>query len=97
MTFSGYTLEELRGRRDPGTPALLRETDVLVDGPYDASRPETVRRWVGSTNQRFHFLSERYSPGIELPRAGEAHRRIEIEIEPDGRLRLRGWPALPAS
>jgi anaerobic ribonucleoside-triphosphate reductase activating protein len=94
LTFSGYTLEELRARRDPGAAALLRETDLLVDGPYDSSRPETVRRWVGSTNQRFHFLSGRYSPGIELPRTGEAHRSIEIEIAADGRLRVRGWPAL---
>ena len=94
MTFTGYTLEELRARPDPGTAALLRETDLLVDGPYDASRPETVRRWVGSSNQRFHFLSGRYCPGIELPRPGEAHRSIEIEIAADGRLRVRGWPAL---
>jgi anaerobic ribonucleoside-triphosphate reductase activating protein len=97
MTFSGYTLEELRARRDRGPAALLRETDVLVDGPYDASRPDSVRRWVGSTNQRFHFLSARYSPGIELPRAGEAHRSVELEIAPGGRLRLRGWPALLGS
>jgi anaerobic ribonucleoside-triphosphate reductase activating protein len=94
MTFSGYTLEELRARRDAGVDSLLRESDVLVDGRYDASRPEPVRRWVGSTNQRFHFLSDRYAPGIELPGPGEAHRQIEIEIAPDGELRIRGWPAL---
>jgi anaerobic ribonucleoside-triphosphate reductase activating protein len=94
MTFTGYLLEELRARSDPGTAALIRASDLLVDAPYDATRPESVRRWVGSTNQRFHFLSERYAPGIELPRAGEPRSRIELEITADGRLRIRGWPAL---
>jgi anaerobic ribonucleoside-triphosphate reductase activating protein len=94
MTFSGYRLEELSARPDPGTHALLAATDLLVDGPYDASRPETVRRWVGSLNQRFHFLTDRYAAGIEYPRAGEARSGIEIEIAADGALRIRGWPAL---
>jgi anaerobic ribonucleoside-triphosphate reductase activating protein len=94
MTFTGYWIEELRERSDRGVDALLAATDVLVDGPYDRSRPEPVRRWVGSANQRFHFLSGRYAPGIEYPRPGEEHRRIELEIAPDGALRLRGWPGL---
>src|SRR5688572_12065945 len=47
MIFSGYTLEELRARTEPGTEGLLRVTDVLVDGRYDAARPERTRRWVG--------------------------------------------------
>jgi anaerobic ribonucleoside-triphosphate reductase activating protein len=94
MTFSGYLLEELRARSDAGANALLGATDVLVDGPYDASRPESVRRWAGSTNQRFHFLTDRYAPGIEQPGAGEAQRAVEIEIAPDGELHIRGWPEL---
>lgn len=96
MTFSGYGIEELRARSDAGTAALLEATDLLVDGPYDAARPETVRRWVGSTNQRFHFLTDRYASGIEVARAGEPHRSIEVEISPEGSLRVRGWPELSA-
>jgi anaerobic ribonucleoside-triphosphate reductase activating protein len=94
MTFSGHRLEDLRARGDAGVAALLDATDVLVDGPYDATRPEPTRRWVGSTNQRFHFLSARYAPGIERPAPGEPQRRIEIEITPEGTVQLRGWPEL---
>jgi anaerobic ribonucleoside-triphosphate reductase activating protein len=92
MTFTGYRLEDLRGRGSKGADALLAATDLLVDGPYDAKRPETRRRWAGSTNQRFHFLSGRYSPGIEWPAPGEPQRRIEMELTRDGSVRLRGWP-----
>jgi anaerobic ribonucleoside-triphosphate reductase activating protein len=90
MAFSGYTLEELRAR--PDALSLLAEIDLLVDGRYEASLPERERRWAGSANQRFHFLSERYATGIE--RAGPAAlRTVEIALG-GGRLRANGWPAL---
>jgi anaerobic ribonucleoside-triphosphate reductase activating protein len=94
MTFTGYTLEALRARRDPGTRALLAATDLLVDGPYVAARPERARRWVGSTNQRFHFLTGRYAPGIEAVPAGAPAETVEVSISPDGRVAANGWPAL---
>jgi anaerobic ribonucleoside-triphosphate reductase activating protein len=60
MVFSGYTLEEARQMREPAVAELLARTDILVDGPYVRERPETRRRWIGSANQRIHFLSDRY-------------------------------------
>lgn len=94
MTFSGYTLEELREaeRRDPGAAALLAATDLLVDGRYERERPERERRWAGSSNQRFHFLTDRYRPGIERIRPGEPETTVELRIGGDGRVRMNGWP-----
>jgi anaerobic ribonucleoside-triphosphate reductase activating protein len=60
MVFSGYTLEEARLLPDPAIAELLALTDILVDGPYRRDEPETRRRWIGSANQRIHFLSDRY-------------------------------------
>jgi anaerobic ribonucleoside-triphosphate reductase activating protein len=60
MVFSGYTLEEIRQMSDPAAHDLLAHTDILVDGPYRRELPETRRRWIGSANQRVHFLSQRY-------------------------------------
>ena len=57
MIFSGYTLEQLR---DENQISLLALTDILVDGPYVREQPDAERRWVGSTNQRIHFLTDRY-------------------------------------
>lgn len=61
MVFSGYTLEEARRLPEPAVAELLALTDILVDGPYLREQPETRRRWIGSANQRIHFLTERYS------------------------------------
>lgn len=61
VIFTGFTLEELRG----GTPAqvaLLGATDLLIDGRYDRNRPDRRRRWIGSTNQRIHALTDRFDP-----------------------------------
>src|SRR5947209_5115738 len=60
MIFSGFTLEEARALPDPAVAELLGLTDILVDGPYVRETPDTTRRWIGSTNQRIHFLTDRY-------------------------------------
>jgi anaerobic ribonucleoside-triphosphate reductase activating protein len=97
MTFTGYTLEELRARADAAVDDLLRATDVLVDGRYEAAHPERRRLWVGSENQRFHYLTDRYSAEIELPAAGQPLREVEIRIGADGRVLGNGWPVWTSS
>ena len=92
VVFTGYTLEELRAGAVEGAGALLGETDLLVDGRYRRDEPEGERRWVGSANQRFHFLTDRYRPGVERPGPGEADRTVELRVGPDGRVHASGWP-----
>lgn len=90
MVFTGYTLDELAAVQPEGWQALLQATDVLVDGPYLAQQPDTVRRWIGSRNQHMHYLSARYDASIEpLPQEG---RDIELRFGLGGALRMNGWP-----
>ena len=89
MVFTGYTLEELRESSDATVHALLDHTDILVDGPYRRELPERERRWIGSANQRVHFLSERCSaddPRWRLPNT------LEIRLR-DGAVSINGFPA----
>ena len=89
MVFSGFTVEELHAKRDPPTNRLLATTDLLVDGPYDRNRPDTTRRWIGSTNQRVHFLSDRYSPDDAFWNQSDT---LEIRLEGTDVL-INGFPA----
>ena len=92
MVYSGFTREELLGRGDPATLDLLAATDVLVDGPYLRDRPEPARRWVGSTNQRVHLLSDRYradDPCWLLPNT------LELRLD-GGVLTVNGFPSRSA-
>jgi anaerobic ribonucleoside-triphosphate reductase activating protein len=92
VAFSGHHLEELRLDRPPGARALLALVDLLVDGPYRAQVPETMRRWSGSANQCFHYLTDRIPHGVEEIRPGEIDRTVELRIGTDGRMERNGWP-----
>lgn len=50
--YTGYTWEQLLERNDPGQMALLREVDVLVDGPFILAERSLELDYRGSKNQR---------------------------------------------
>lgn len=93
MIFSGYVLEELRDMAKPAVDELLRDTDILVDGPYVREQVETNRRWIGSSNQRIHFLSARYRSDDSR---WDRPNTLEIRLE-DGELSINGFPAQQAA
>ncbi len=96
MVYSGFTLAELEDKRlrgEPGVGELLDACDLLVDGRYERDQPERERRWIGSTNQVMHFLSDRYRP--DDPRL-RAKNTVEIRLR-KGELVVNGWPALAAA
>jgi anaerobic ribonucleoside-triphosphate reductase activating protein len=84
MVFSGYTLEELRARGAP-----LEHVDILVDGRYVAALPDRTRRWIGSTNQQLHLLTER---GRSDAHRFAAPNTVEIRLSRRA-LSVNGWPA----
>ena len=89
MVFSGYTLEAAQAMNNPEVNGLLERTDILVDGPYERELPDTTRRWIGSTNQRIHFLSERYRSDDPCWR-----ERNTLEIRVRGQeVSVNGFPA----
>jgi anaerobic ribonucleoside-triphosphate reductase activating protein len=96
MTFTGLTFEHLiEAATDDGSiRALLNTTDLLVDGPYMANSPDLIRPWVGSTNQGFRFLTNRYrhldGSLNDLP------DRIEVRVTPDGTATVNGWASVDA-
>jgi anaerobic ribonucleoside-triphosphate reductase activating protein len=86
MTFTGYTLAELRAMSEAAE--LLEATDLLVDGRYERDRPDKRRRWIGSENQVLHFLSDRYDrtdPRLSQPNT------IELRLRA-GSLTVNGCP-----
>ncbi|MGF1581580.1 MAG: 4Fe-4S single cluster domain-containing protein [Gemmataceae bacterium] len=89
MVFSGYTIEGIREGDDPSMQDLLAHTDILVDGLYDRERPDTTRRWIGSENQRIHFLTERYQ---EDDARWQQKDTLEIRMV-GGEVTINGFPA----
>lgn len=92
ITFTGYTLAQLKDKQDVATTALLDATDLLIDGPYVQALACGDKPWVGSSNQQYHFLTSRYRESVVA--AQKKHNRLEIRILPDGRIIANGM--LPA-
>lgn len=88
MTFTGYLLEDLCQSGDSNTMKLLAATDLLVDGPFMRELLDTSRPWVGSSNQRYHFLTDRYCY-LET-QLNNIPNRLEVRLEPDGRVSVNG-------
>ncbi|MEU6020572.1 hypothetical protein [Micromonospora sp. NPDC047134] len=82
----GLTL--LGGEPFDQSAALLAATDLLVAGPFEADRIDTARPWVGSTNQEFVLLSDRF-PGL-LDELSVSPDRVEITVDPAGRVAVNG-------
>lgn len=92
LIYTGFTLNELKNRKDADIDTALRLCDVLIDGPYQRDKNiGTPMR--GSANQRLHYLSD----SAELRRQYEAYQKrknqLEIFASPDGTIQVAGiWP-----
>ena len=88
MSFSGFTLEELRSlKAPPGAQELLAELDILIDGPFVESQaihsPDSP---VSSRNQRVWV----FNPALE-GQITWASDQIEIHIFKDGTRIVTGF------
>ena len=69
VTYTGYTFEQLLKDSDqkPAWKALLEQTDILIDGPFDESRKSYEVRFRGSSNQRYLDAKESLRQGKAVP------------------------------
>ncbi len=63
MTYTGYTYEQLVEKHNPDVDALLRETDLLVDGPFILAQRNLELKFRGSENQRLIDLKKTRETG----------------------------------
>ena len=83
IVYTGYTYEELLELNDPGADALLRETDLLIDGPFvEALNDDGGLR--GSSNQRAVLLTDRYAKAVDGAFGKPGTRRQQVHIDPMG-------------
>jgi len=81
MSFTGYTLSELRSPTAPkGSTDLLNQLDILIDGPFVSAlaihKPDSP---VSSRNQRLHIFNPAFADKIDW-----ASDQTEIHILKDG-------------
>jgi len=79
LCFTGGKIEDIE-------PQKLKYIDLLIDGEYREEEQDFSRPWVGSKNQRYHFLTDRYSPEILT----EYKNKIELNIQKNGVVFING-------
>jgi len=85
-TFTGYVLEDLLALKDANVDKLLSFTDLLIDGPFEEDKFDLSRPWVGSTNKRYIFLTDRYS----FDDIKDVKNKIEVRISQNGAVFING-------
>lgn len=82
VCFTGNKIEDLKIKY----PNILKNIDLLIDGEFKEEEIDYSRPWVGSKNQRYHFLSDRFNESI----LEEYKNKIEINIEKNGVIFING-------
>jgi len=86
VIFTGYTIENIFKSLDKHSLNLLECTDLLIDGPFLKDKRIYNKPWIGSSNQKYHFLTNRYNQkGIELN-----SNKIEITLDKNGEITVCG-------
>ena len=86
VCFSGYTYEEIISKNDININNLLKYTDILIDGGFEKDKFDLSRPWVGSSNQRYILLSDRYTMDEIL----RYKNKIEFHVDKSGRVDING-------
>lgn len=86
VTFTGLNYEDLKQSTDKNIQDLLAHTDLLIDGGYEEDKFDLSRAWVGSSNQRYIFLTNRYS----IDDIKKSRNKIEIRIDKNGFAEMNG-------
>lgn len=71
ISFTGHLYDQVKDR--------LAGCDIVLDGEYDRTKPETQRKILGSANQRIICISDRYKHCIDWFNSfGE--KRVEFNV-----------------
>ena len=84
LCFTGGYLEKLS--LNPVNKKLLENIDLLIDGPFELDNVYYSRPWCGSSNQRYHFLTDRYNEEI----FSKYKNKVEVNISKNGVIFMNG-------
>lgn len=84
ILFTGNEFKDLENNAD--FQELIKYVDILIDGRYEQDKTDYSRAWVGSSNQQYYFLTDRYNESVIY----ENKNKIEIRISPDNEVVMTG-------
>jgi anaerobic ribonucleoside-triphosphate reductase activating protein len=89
IVYTGYKFSELKSSNCNCVTALLKATDLLIDGEFVESLNDGLSLR-GSSNQNICLLTDRYREQLNL--YGMSGRKIELFVNERGECRYYGIP-----
>ncbi len=84
ILFTGNEFKYLENNAD--FQEVIKYVDILIDGRYEQDKTDYSRAWVGSSNQNYYFLTDRYNESVIT----EYKNKIEVRINPDNKIIMTG-------
>lgn len=84
LVFTGYKYEEISTRAK--VQELIKNIDILIDGQYEENKQDFSRPWVGSSNQKYYYFTDKYNEEI----ISQYKNKIEIRIDRYNNISLNG-------
>ncbi|MBR1374188.1 radical SAM protein [bacterium] len=84
VCFTGNIIENLK--KEKVHEKLLNNIDLLIDGAFEVDKLDYSRPWCGSSNQRYHFFTDRYNKEIFT----EYKNKVEVNISKNGVVFVNG-------
>lgn len=89
MVFTGWRYESICQYHDRTAKSLLKQIDILVDGPFIQHLADRHLLWRGSHNQKIRFLTDRYGPdALETGFLSQ----VEGQLTSGAPLQITGFP-----
>jgi len=89
MVFTGWTYADIFRSHNPAVRNLLRQIDLLVDGPFVRRLADKDLLWRGSSNQQIRLLTNRYGPDVLRT---NRQPRVEGQLMSGATLHITGFP-----
>jgi anaerobic ribonucleoside-triphosphate reductase activating protein len=89
ISYTGYKINDLKYSDDKYKKKLLSQLDILIDGSYNKHQ-KSKNIWIGSDNQKVHFLTKRYMYLKE--KINQPYKDVELIINNNGDIVISGFP-----
>lgn len=84
IVFTGYDYNKISQKEK--VKELVKHIDILIDGKYEEDNKDFTRPWVGSSNQKYYFFTDKYDESI----ISNYKNKIEIRIDKNNNISLNG-------
>ena len=84
VIFTGYDYSKISQKDD--IKELVKHVDILIDGKFEEDKQDFSRPWVGSSNQKYYFFTDKYDESI----IDKYKNKFEVRIDKNNHISING-------